>query len=173
MPERRLHTLIPSSTPTFTTYTAFYFGWVRKNEAGLNVCKGFDFHTTQDGDVLTVHGTVRYIPGDKKAELLAGDIQVDPAYTFFQGDGDYSFAASPDGAQGVAVLVPNRLTTPLTLENIKVEYSTTLSGLLGGPIAGIAVSVLAVVAALMGLAYMFGKRRAAAAQVGQKGTGMV
>lgn len=146
---------------------------MRKNEVGLNVCKGFAFHTTQDGDVLTVHGTVQYIPSAQKAELLAGDIQVDPAYTLFQGDGDYSFATTPNGAKGVAVLVPNRLDTTLTLEGMTVEYATTLSGLLGGPIAGIAVSVIAVVAALMGLAYVFGKRRAAAAQVGQKGTGMV
>jgi len=120
-----------------------------------------------------VHGTVQYIPSDQKAELLAGPIQVDPAYSLFQGDGAYTFATAQNGAQGVAALVPNRLDTPLTLEGFHVEYTSTLAGLLGGPIAGIAVSVLAVVAALMAAAYAFGKRRAAAAQVGQKGAGMV
>lgn len=152
---------------------AFYFGWVKKNEVGLNVCKGFDFSLTQKGDVLTLDGTVKYIPSDKKAELLKGDIQVDPAYTLFQGDGAYSFAAAQNGARGVAVLVPNRLDTPITLENLKVEYESTLAGLLGGPIAGIVVAVLVAVAALMGASYCFGKKRAAAAQVGQKGTSMV
>lgn len=130
---------------------------------GLNVCKGIRFALHQDGDLLTVHGTVQYIPGDKKAELLAGDIQVDPAYTLFQGDGAYSFAAAQNGARGVAVLVPNRLDTPLTLEDFHVEYVSTIAGLLAGPAAGIAVSVLVVVGALMAAAFVFGKRRGSAA----------
>jgi hypothetical protein len=162
-----------ASLLTHLTHTGFYFGWFKKNEVGLNVCKGIAFSLHQDGDVLTVHGTVQYVPSDKKAELLAGDIQVDPAYALFQGDGAYSFAAAQNGARGVAVVVPNRLDTPLTLEDLHVEYQSTLAGLMGGPIAGIAVSVLAVVGALMAAAYVMGKKRAAAAQVGQKGAGMV
>lgn len=121
------------------------------------------FTAHQDGDLLTVRGTVNYIPSDKKAELLAGDIQVDPAYTLFQGDGAYSFAAAQQGARGVAVLVPNRLDTAITLENFRVEYKSAIAGLLAGPAAGVAVSVLVVVAALMAAAFVFGKRRGTAA----------
>lgn len=156
----------PYTCSTTQSPAGFYFGWFKKNEVGLNVCKGVQFSAHQDGDVLTVHGTIQYVPSDKKAELLAGDIQVDPAYTLFQGDGVYSFAAAQNGAKGVAVLVPNRLDTPLTLEDFHVEYKSTIAGLLGGPIAGIAVSVLVVVGALIAAAFVYGKKRAAAAQHG-------
>lgn len=154
----------------------FYFGWFKKNTAGLNVCKGVDFQLHKDGDILTIHGTIKYVPSDKQAELLGGDIQVDPSYAMFQGDGAYSFAAVPNGAKGVAVVIPNRLDTPITLEDLHVEYTSSFAGLVGGRLAGLCIGLIALVGFLMLGSFFFGKRRGAAGAApaaGQKGAGIV
>ena len=100
-------------------------------------------------------------------EDLAGDIQVDPSFTLFQGDADYNFAAAGHGAESMYVVIPNRLDTPITLEGLAVSYeaadllSSTI--LKGGPEAGVVIAVLVGVFALMAAAYCAGKRKAAVA----------
>ena len=116
------------------------------------------------------------MPGDKAAEMLGGDIQVDPGYALFQGDGAYSFAASPNGAHGVAVVIPNRLDTPITLEDLHVESTSAFAGLVGGPLAGLCIGLIALVGFLMLGSFFVGKRRGAAGAAptaGPKGAGMV
>ena len=106
-------------------------------------------------------------------EDLAGDIQVDPSFTLFQGDADYKFDAEAHGADSMYVVIPNRLDTPITLEGLSVSYEAAdlMSNLMkdpstilkGGPVAGVVITVLVGVFALMAAAYCAGKRKAAAA----------
>lgn len=63
----------------------FYFGWFKNNVAGRDVCKGADFEVEILGDVLTLKGTIRAVPPEQAGVELAGDIQIAPATTYFQG----------------------------------------------------------------------------------------
>lgn len=153
----------------------FYFGWFKKNTMGQNVCQGAAFDYTIADGILTLNGVIKAVTPETSAEILKGDIQVDPAYALFQGDGKYSFAAKPHGADSVYVVIPNRLDTPVTIENLAVTYDQ--GGLMGmmadpsklasGPVAGVVIAVLLAVFALMSAAYCAGRRggKGQAAQV--------
>lgn len=148
----------------------FYFGWFKKNVAGQNVCNGADFSYTMQGDILTLTGVMKAVTPDTSTQILKGDIQVDPAYSLFQGDGQYTFEAENHGADSMYVVIPNRLDTPVTIEDLTVQYMA--GGLLGalahpeslteGPVAGIIIATLLGVFALVMAAYCAGKRKAVA-----------
>ena len=76
-----------------------YWGWFQKNVAQKNVCLGAEFTYTVSGNLLTLHGTMKAVPTESAATVLAGKAPMDPPMTFFQGDGIYNFTAAPNGAQ--------------------------------------------------------------------------
>jgi hypothetical protein len=160
----------------------FYYGWFKNNVAGRDVCKGADFEVEIMGDTLMLRGTIRAIPPDMAGAELAGDTQIAPAMTYFQGDNRYSFSTAPHGTEGFYVIIPNRLDTPITIQKLTVtaKYANLLGlftsprqALESGPVAGIVIAVLFSTIALVWLGYRIGKCRGAAAVGRQKDAAMV
>lgn len=131
------------------------------------MCKGADFAYSIEGDVLTLNGTIKATTPD----MLKGDMQLDPAYALFQGDGSYSFETSPHGTEGFYVLIPNRLDTPIVVEDLKLDFKVAMiaavlshpmemmkQALAAGPIAGIVIAVIVSVLVLVFLAFWSGKK---------------
>lgn len=134
------------------------------------------------GDVLTLKGTIKAIPPETAGAELAGDIQVPPATTYFQGDSRYSFTISPHGTEGLYVLVPNRLNTFITITKMSVVskfanllglFTSSKQALESGPIAGIVIAVLISTFTLVYLGFKCGKWRGAAAVGRPKEAAMV
>lgn len=102
---------------------------------------------------------------------LAGDILADPSITLFQGDADYTFEAEAHGADSIFVVIPNRLDTPISVEDLSVSYEAAdlMSHLMedpstiwkSGPVAGVCIAALVVLFSCMAAAYCLGKRKAA------------
>ena len=158
----------------------FQFGWFKKQQPGQNVCQGADFSTTTtaDGNILTLTGVMKAVTPQNAQEILSGETQIDPGFTYIQGDGDYSLASYPHGGEDYYVVIPNRLDTPIIIENLRVEYKAvtienifqTLMAhpaklLASGPVVGIVVAVLLSVGAMVGGSFYMGRRKGFAAAV--------
>lgn len=135
------------------------------------MCKGVEYVLEKQGDVLTLKDTVKAIPPETAGADLAGDIQVAPATTYFQGDSHHSFTINPHGTEGLYVLVPNRLPTPITLHKMSVVarnanllglFTSPKQALESGPVAGIILVLISAIV-LVYPGYKIGRWRGHAA----------